>query len=82
MEAASSYRQVRITLTEVQQRQNPHLRTIGFRVMVKPINANWDMKQTVLTGEVRDQLPLATLDAVYESILEFLAQPPLPGVTR
>lgn len=78
MRAASRYKQVRITLTEEQCLSKPHLRNIGVRVMVKPLEADWTMRHTILQTYLRAQPPLDTLDSVYEAILEFLADPALP----
>lgn len=76
--AVSRYKQVRITLTEEPGPPGSHYVAVGVRVMVKPLNQDWHMKQTVLAVRLTDQLPLQTMDAVYECILEFLANPALP----
>lgn len=47
--------------------------------MVKPQNAEWNMKHTVLVTSAEGLNPLASLNEVYEAVLEVLAAPPLPG---
>lgn len=76
--AVSRYKQVRITLTEEPGRPGSKYVSIGVRVMIKPLNQEWHMKQTVFTSRLTDQLPLETMDAVYEAVLEFLQEQPLP----
>lgn len=78
MKAVSRYKQVRITLTEERAWNKPHLRNVSVRVMVKPLEAEWTMRHTVLVTRAEDQPPLETLDAVYEALLEVLSNPPLP----
>lgn len=78
MKAASRYKQVRITLTETPSRNSADLVGIDVRVMVKPLEAAWTMRHTITHSRLERQLPLDTLDAVYEAILEFLARPPFP----
>lgn len=77
--ARSNYKQVRITLTESRDVRHPGRVRCDVRVMVKPQNAEWNMKHTVLVASAEDLEPLATLDSVYAAILETLASPPLPG---
>lgn len=77
--ASNNYRQVRITLTEQRDTEHPGRVAVFFRVMVKPQNAEWHNRHTVLVAEHRDLSPLTDMDAVYAAMLEFLAAPPLPG---
>lgn len=77
--SSNNYRQVRVTLTEQRDLQRPGRRTVGIRVMVKPQNAEWHNRHTVLVTQADDLEPLDSLDAVYAALLEFLAAPPLPG---
>lgn len=77
--AASIYRQARITLTEERDRDHPGRVRLTLRVMVKPLQAEWNMRQTVLHVHAQNQAPLSDLNAVYGALLELLAQPPLPG---
>lgn len=77
--ARSRYKQVRITLTESNDVSRPGRVRCDVRVMVKPLDAEWNMRQTILVASADDLAPLATLDDVYAAILETLAAPPLPG---
>lgn len=77
--AASKYKQVRITLTESAMSRKPGRSRLMIRVMVKPVEAQWSERDTILSTFADDLAPLATLDDVYAAILEFLAAPPLPG---
>lgn len=79
VKAASNYKQVRVTLTEMRDVQRPGRVRVAVRVMVKPLNAEWHMRHTILVSEAADLAPLATLEDVYAALLEFLAAPPLPG---
>lgn len=76
---SSNYKQVRLTLTEQRCVGKPGRVNIGVRVMVKPQNAEWHQRHTVLITEARDLAPLASLNEVYAALLEVLAAPPLPG---
>lgn len=77
--AKSNYKQVRITLTESRDTQRPGRVQVGVRVMVKPLNDEWNMRHTILSTTAEDLAPLASLNEVYAALLEFLAAPPLPG---
>lgn len=77
--ATSNYKQVRITLTESRDVRHAGRVRVDVRVMVKPQNAEWNMKHTVLVSSAEDLSPLSDMDAVYAAILEVLACPPLPG---
>lgn len=77
--SASRYKQVRITLTESAMRAKPGRCRVDVRVMVKPVDAEWTVRHTVLVTSADDLAPLATLEDVYAAVLEFLAAPPLPG---
>lgn len=79
MKAASNYRQVRVTLTEQRDVLRPGKVVVGVRVMVKPQNAEWHAKQTILVTTAEGLEPLESLEAVYAALLEVLAAPPLPG---
>ena len=76
--AVSNYKQVRVTLTEERCPNKPHLRNVSVRVMVKPLEAEWAMRHTILVTRSEQQPPLETLDAVYCALLETLSNPPLP----
>lgn len=54
---STNYRQVRVTFTEERGGR------LSFRVMVKPLQAEWNMRHTVHTGAVRRSDPPATLHA-------------------
>lgn len=76
---SSQYKQVRITLTEELDRQHPGQRRISLRVSVKPLDEEWTMRHVVLS-EVRPNMPpIRDLEGVYATVLDFLAQEPLPG---
>lgn len=77
--ATSNYKQVRVTLTEQRSPGRPDLVDISVRIMVKPQNAEWHQRHTMLVTEARQLQPLASLDEVYAALLEVLAAPPLPG---
>lgn len=74
------YRQVRVTLTEQRDVCHPGRSLVAVRVMVKPLHAEWNMRQTIRVEHLHDQVPLATLDDVYHVILDSLGGPVLPGV--
>lgn len=77
--ARSNYKQVRVTLTESRDLSRPGRVRVDVRVMVKPLEAEWNVKHTILVTSAEDLAPLASLDEVYAALLEFLAAPPLPG---
>lgn len=77
--ARSNYKQVRVTLTEGPMRSKPGRVRIDVRVMVKPLEAEWNQRHTMLICSADDLAPLASMDEVYAAILETLAAPPLPG---
>lgn len=76
--ARSNYKQVRVTLTEERCVGRPGRVNISVRVLVKPAEAEWTARHTVLVTRAHDLPPLATLDEVYAALLEVLAAPPLP----
>lgn len=76
--AMSRYKQVRITLSEERDMDDLSKRCISVRVLVKPLEADWSHRQVVLYQRLKGQPPLASLDAVYECILETLAGQSLP----
>lgn len=77
--ARSNYKQVRVTLTESAMRSKTGRVRVDVRIMVKPLDAEWNMRHTVLVTSAEDLSPLASLDEVYAALLEVLASPPLPG---
>lgn len=77
--AKSNYKQVRVTLTEQRDTCHPGRVRVSCRVMVKPLEAEWTLRHTVLHADHHDLSALADMDAVYAALLEFLACPPLPG---
>lgn len=77
--AKSAYKQVRVTLTEERDVRHPGRVAVSVRVLVKPLEAEWQMRHTILVTRAEDLSPLATLEDVYAALLEFLAAPPLPG---
>lgn len=79
MARKSTYKQVRITLTEELDREAPGMRCISVRVSVKPLNEEWTMRHVVLSERRRNMPPLSDLQAVYRTVLDMLAQEPLPG---
>lgn len=62
--AASNYKQIRLTLTESPTR-------VDWRIMVKPINLEWNQKHTVLVGS--EHRPIGGLET-YESVLMLLIE--------
>lgn len=77
--ATSNYKQVRVTLTESRDVRRPGRVRVDVRIMVKPLQAEWHQRHTILVTSAEDLAPLASLDEVYAALLEFLAAPPLPG---
>lgn len=77
--AVSNYKQVRLTLTEEHGRDKSGRVNLTLRVMVKPLEAEWNMRHTVIVDRRTDMDPLSDMGAVFAALLEFLAAPPLPG---
>lgn len=80
MRNTSAYKQVRITLTEERDWANPGRSVVSVRILVKPLLAKWTEKCTVLAVSKRNQAPLDDMSQVYASLLELLAEQPLPRV--
>lgn len=77
--ARSTYKQARLTITEERDREHPGRVALTLRVMVKPVDAEWQMRHSVLHLRETDHAPLADMAAVYRAVVHLLGQPPLPG---
>lgn len=70
--AASNYRQVRLTFTDQPNGM------VGVRVMVKPLQAEWHHKHTILAESFWNSVPLGSMQDVYAFLVDYLGQYMLP----
>lgn len=66
--ARSNYKQVRITLTEFLENREGTRRGQMLRVEVKPVEADWSVRDTILRETHHDTEPLLTLSDVYDAL--------------
>lgn len=74
--ALSRYKQVRLTFTE-------EARCVSYRVMVKPLEADWNMRQTIVHGTT-DRPPggIQSMEDALLMLITILEDQVLPPVTR
>lgn len=71
---SSNYRQVRLTITQESSGR------LSFRIMGKPLNADWKEQHLMAQGTVPYERPILSSEDAMEATLRVIREQFLPGI--